>query len=108
MPMKDRSKGSIDTARHLPSHDPERINRAIEKADRDPDFVDYAAGQLEGLWFPAFKHTIVGYAKSINAGDDVIALFESLNGYIEFRDQYHVYKALQENIASKKTEFQIS
>jgi hypothetical protein len=106
--MKDRSKESIDAAKHLPAYDPERINRAVQKADRDPDFVDYAAGQLAGLQFPAFKHAIVGYAKSINAGEDVIALFESLNGYIEFRDQYHVYKALQENVAAKKKEFQMS
>jgi hypothetical protein len=106
--MKDRSKESIDAARHLPAYDPERINRAVEKADSDPDFIDYAVGQLAGLQFPAFKHTIVGYAKSINAGEDIIALFESLNGYIEFRDQYHVYKALQENVTSKKQEFQIS
>jgi hypothetical protein len=106
--MKDRSKESVDAAKHLPTHDAERINRAVEKADSDPDFVDYAVGKLAGLQFPAFKHTIVSYAKTINAGKDVIALFESLNGHMEFRDQYHVYKALQENVASKKKESQIS
>jgi len=106
--MKDRSKESIDAAKHTPSYDHERINRAIIKANSDPDFVDYAVGQLAGLQFPAFKHSIVGYAKSISAGDDVIALFDSLNGYIEFKDQYHVHKALQENVTTKKKEFQIS
>lgn len=106
--MKDRAKESVDAAKHLPEYDSERINSAVEKAHRDPDFLDYAVGQLADLQFPAFKHTIVGYAKNINAGKDVIALFESLNGYMKFRDQYHLYKALQENIASKKKEFQIS
>jgi hypothetical protein len=106
--MKDRSKESIDAERHSPAYDSERINRAIQRADSDPDFINYAAGKLAGLKFPAFKHAIVGYARSINAGEDVVALFESLNGYIEFRDQYHVYKALQENVAAKKKEFQMS
>lgn len=106
--MKDRSKESIDVTKHLPEYDPKRINRAVEKANSDPDFVDYAVGQLANLQFPAFKQKIVDYAMSINADKDVVALFESLNGYIEFRDQYHVYKGLQENVASKKQEFQIS
>ncbi|HEU4605661.1 MAG TPA: DUF2795 domain-containing protein [Nitrososphaera sp.] len=106
--MTDRSKESIDAAKHVPTYDAEHINRAVEKANSDPDFVDYAAGQLAGLQFPAFKQGIIDYAKSINAGKDVIALFESLNGYMEFRDQYHVHKALQENAASRKKEFQMS
>ena len=106
--MTDRAKESVDAAKHMPALDSEQINHAIEKANSDPDFVDYAVGQLGGLRFPAFKNTIVEYAKSINAGRDVVALFESLNGYMEFRDQYHVYKALQENVTSKKKEFQIT
>lgn len=100
--MTDRSKESVDAAKHEPAYDAERINRAVEKANSDPDFVDYAAGQLAGLQFPAFKQGIIEYARSINADEDVIALFESLNGYMEFRDQYHLHKALQENITEKK------
>jgi len=79
--MTDRSKESIDAAKHVPTYDAGRINRAVEKANSDPDFVGYAAGQLAGHQFPAFKQGIVDYARSINADKDVIALFESLNGY---------------------------
>lgn len=107
--MTDRSKESVDAAKHMPTtYDSEKINSAVEKANRDPDFVDYAVGKLGGLQFPAFKYSIIEYAKSINSDEDVLALFESLNGYMEFRDQYHLYKALQENITAKKKEFQIS
>lgn len=106
--MTDRSKESVDAAKHMPVFDSKEINRAIEKANSDPDFVDHAVGQLGGLRFPAFKHNILEYAKSINTDRDVVALFESLNGYMEFRDQYHVAKALQENVIAKKKEFQIS
>jgi hypothetical protein len=106
--MTDRSKESVDTAKHQPTIDSEQINRAIEKANKDPDFVNYAVDQLGDLQFPAFKHSIIEYAKNKNVDRDVAALLESLNGYMEFRDQYHVAKALQENVTAKKTEFQIS
>ncbi len=116
--MSDEAKESIDAARHLPSHDASRINRAVEKAANNPDFVNHAIAKLVGLKFPAFKHNIMDHVKNINSSsskrradekeesddDDVIALFESLNGYIQFRDVYHVQKAFEENIPEKKKE----
>jgi hypothetical protein len=106
--MRDSSKESVDAAKHVPVHDASHINRAIEKASRNPDFVSQAVAQLAGLKFPAFKHNIIEYIKSINANEDVVALLESLNGYIEFRDQYHVQKALEENVPVKKKGYQIT
>ncbi len=111
--MEDRTKETIDAAKHMPAYDATRINRAIERAARDPDFVDHAVSQLGGLTFPAFKHNILDHMKKIYAnkegeGGDVIALFESLNGYIQFRDQYHVQKAFEENIPAKKKDYQIT
>ena len=104
----DNTKETIGSARHTPRHDAEHINRSIEKAANDPDFIDYAVNQLRGMQFPAFKHSIIDYVKKINAQPDVIALFDSLNGYIEFHDQYHVQKSLQENSILKKQEYQIT
>jgi hypothetical protein len=40
--------------------------------------------------------------------DIVVSLFESLDGYIEFRDLYHVQKVLEENLPQKKTRYQIT
>jgi len=101
-------KETVEAARHAPTHDAESINRAVEKAANDPGFIDYAVGQLKGLRFPAFKDSILDYAKSINADQDVISLLQSLNGYMEFRDEYHVLKSLQENSAAKKKEYQLT
>jgi hypothetical protein len=111
--MEDRTKETIDAARHMPAYDASRINRAIERAARDPDFVNDAVAQLAGLTFPAFKHNILDHMRKINVdkgeeGEDVIALFESLDGYIQFRDQYHVQKAFEENIPAKKKDYQIT
>jgi hypothetical protein len=101
-------KETIGAARHAPTYDAESINRAVEKAANDPDFIDYTVGQLKGLRFPAFKDDILDYVRNINANKDVISLLQSLNGYIQFRDEYHVSKSLQENNISKKKEYQIT
>ena len=104
----DNTKETIGSARHTPRHDAEHINLSTEKAAIDHDFIDYAVNQLREMQFPAFKQGIIDYVKKINAHPDVIALFDSLNGYIEFRDQYHVQKSLQENSILKKKEYQIT
>jgi hypothetical protein len=115
--MKDKTKESIDASKHLPAYDATRINRAIEKATTNPDFVNRAVAQLTGLTFPAFKHNIIDHVRSITSStnddkggeqDDIVALFESLDGYIQFHDQYHVQKAFEENISSRKKDYQIT
>lgn len=119
--MKDKTKESIDATKHIPTYDATQINRAVQRAARDPDFVNRAVAQLAGLTFPAFKYNIIDHVRSINTrrndekgqeddddDDDIVALFESLNGYIQFRDSYHVQKALEENIPSKKKDYQIT
>jgi len=39
---------------------------------------------------------------------DIISLFETLDGYIEYKDKYHVQKALEENDPKKRVANQIS
>lgn len=105
---EDTEEKNGNSARHIPEYEANRINHAIERAIRDPDFINYAIGYLKDLSFPAFKHNIIEHVKRQKADQDVIALFESLDGYIEFRDQYHIRKALEENIPAKKHEYQIT
>ena len=73
---------------HTPTHDATRTNRAVEEQARNPEFVNRALAQLAGLTFPAFKHNIIDHVQSIkthdNDDEDIIALFESLDGYISF------------------------
>jgi hypothetical protein len=109
--MKDRSKESIDAAKHVPTYDAARINSAIEKTVQDPAFLNDAIAQIAGLTFPAFKSNIIDYViNSTNADQkqDVVSLFEGLDGYTQFRDQYHVQKSLEKNIPAKKKDYQIS
>ncbi len=105
----DYSKSTIDSAVHRSTVNTDRINRATERvAAGDDQFIRHALSQLEGLRFPAFKHKILDHVREKTDEGDVIGLFESLNGYIAYRDAYHVQKAVEENGTKYKVQNQIS
>ena len=105
---KDNSKTNVSSIKHDPTYDTNIINKAVEKGSRDPNFLSHAASLLAKMQFPAFKNNILEYINKITTDTHVIALFESLDGYIKFRDVYHVQKALEENNPEKKQTYQIS
>src|SRR5919198_3043878 len=91
------------------TYDTDSINRALDRAIKDDKFVGNAIKLLNGMQFPAFKNNIVEYVRSVTIIDkDAISLFESLDGYIKYKDLYHIQKALEENIPAKKKEYQIT
>jgi hypothetical protein len=105
----DSSKDTIDEASHLSKFDTEKINRATERvAGRDGQFIERAMNQLQDLQFPAFKHKILEHVRGKTQDQDIIGLFESLDGYIQFRDEYHIRKAIEENSTKYKQQNQIS
>jgi len=70
-------------------------------------FLTSCLDLLEGLKFPALKNSII-YVKRASMDSDIISLFETLDGYIEYKDKYHVQKALEENDPKKRVANQIS
>jgi hypothetical protein len=105
---KDNSKNNVSSIKHDSTYDTNIINKAVEKGSRDANFLSYAASLLAKMQFPAFKNNILEYINKVTTDTNVIALFESLDGYIKFRDVYHVQKALEENNPEKKQTYQIS
>jgi hypothetical protein len=105
---KDNSKTNVSSSKHDSTYDTNIINKAVEKGSRDANFLSYAASLLAKMQFPAFKNNILEYINKVTTDTNVIALFESLDGYIKFRDVYHVQKALEENNPEKKQTYQIS
>ncbi|MDQ3869203.1 MAG: hypothetical protein M3250_06565 [Thermoproteota archaeon] len=108
METEDNSNTDVSSTKHEPTYDTKLINRAIEKGSRDANFLGYAASLLAEMQFPAFKNNILEYVHQVTSDKNVIALFESLDGYIKFKDLYHVKKALEENNPEKKQTYQIS
>ena len=98
----------VGASRHKPTSDASRINRAVEKGVKDASFIDRSVGLLRNFRFPALKHAIVDHVRRAGAPDDIMALFEGLDGYIEYRDLYHLKKSLEENNPEKKKVYQIT
>lgn len=107
--VKDRSKGSIRSDVHRSTFDTERINRAIERvAAGDEQFKSETVDMLRDLQFPAFKHKILEHVTKKTKDPDTIGLIESLNGYIAFKDTYHVRTAIEGNGEQYKLSHRIS
>jgi len=106
--VEDTSKDTIGFVRHSSSYDTNAITRAVEKASRDSSFITDSVHLLKGIQFPAYKHDILTHIKSTTSDLEVLSLFESLDGYIQYKDQYHVQKVLEENNSEKKKMHQIS
>ena len=105
--VTDSSKDTIRASHHRSIADSGMINSAIERVARGDDaFVDSALSQLRGLEFPAFKNKIIDYVRG--AGPEVVGLFESLNGYTTYKDEYQVRKAIEENGAKYKVQNQLT
>lgn len=105
---KDISKDSIRADIHKSTYDSESLNRAMERAITDENFLDSSINLLKGLRFPALKGAIVNYVINATNDPDILSLFQNLDGYIEYKDQYHIRKVIEENDPKKKVENQIT
>lgn len=99
---------SIRADIHSSTYDSHSLNRAIDRAIADENFFTSCLNLLDGLKFPALKGNIIKYVKSTNTDSDTISLFETLDGYIEYKDKYQVQKALEENDPKKRVTDQIT
>jgi hypothetical protein len=109
MKLSDKSKRDmIGTSRHKSKFSTVSINDALERAINDDKFVDTAIKCIESLTFPAYKNDILPHLKNKNTDKEIISLFESLDGYIQYNDLYHVRKSIEQNIPEKKFSNQIS
>jgi hypothetical protein len=94
----------VESERHIPSVDSQAINKAVERASTDRDFISRSVEQLK---FPAYKAQILDFVKK-NSAAEVLDLFETLNGTILYRDQYHIKKAIEQNNSEAKQSHQIT
>ncbi len=107
MDSKDLSS-KIESEKHISSVDSGSINKAVERASKDRNFILNSVEQLNGLKFPAYKVQIMDFLKKNSATGELLSLFESLNGTMLYRDQYHIKKAIEQNNPEAKQENQIT
>lgn len=106
----DRKKLSdeIDSEEHISDINSGSVNKAVERASKDRNFILYAVEQLSGLKFPVYKAQIIDFLKKSSANEQLLSLFETLNGTIIYRDQYQVKKAIEQNNPQAKQDNQIT
>ena len=102
------SSSKIEAERHIPTVNSNSINQAVERASKDRSFISKALEQLGGLKFPAYRRQIIEHLKNNFVGSETLALFESLNATMLYRDHYQVKKAFEQNNPEAKNEHQIS
>lgn len=108
--FENSGKNDIGLTRHMPTADSLTINNAVERATKDKKFLNNALESIKPIKFPTYKSEILSYLKkATNINDnDIISLFESLDGYMRYEDLDHIRTAIEENVPGKKIEHQIS
>jgi hypothetical protein len=105
---KNPEPQEVHSERHFAELNAKSINQAVEKASKDRNFIIKSVERLVGLEFPAYKHQIMTYLKKKSADTETLALYESLNGTMLYRDRYHIKTSLEQNNPEAKEENQIT
>jgi hypothetical protein len=104
---KKTAKDMVESSKHVSRFDTVSINHALDRAIKDDKFVNDAIKDIESMEFPAYKNDIIYHLKN-KSDKEIVSLFESLDGYIQYKDPYHVRKSIEQNIPKKKLNNQIS
>ena len=95
----------VHSTRHVAERDAASVHAAVKVASKNRNFIDRSMREIEGLQFPVYKYQILDYAKGHSVDKKTIALFESLNGTMQYHDRFQLKKSLeQENSAAKQAQ----
>lgn len=103
-----KESNEVRSVNHVSTVDTKAINKAVEKASKDRNFISNVVKRLDGLKFPAYKHQIIDFLNKNSSSNEILSLFESLNGTTLYKDQYHIQKAFEQNNPEAKKENQIT
>ena len=81
--------------------DSDLLNQSVEKAINDPKFLTSSLSLLEDMRFPTYKDKIINHVKKISNDENIIALFNTLSGSLEYKDITHIKNIIQSNIQQK-------
>lgn len=101
--MDKKDAYEIHSERHYSKTDTDSLNRAVEKASKDRNFVTNTVDQLKGLKFPAYKKDMIEFMRQTSAGEKNMSLVRSLTDGKLYHSLYQVKRALeQENPDAKQ------
>jgi hypothetical protein len=106
--MDKKDAHRIYSARHNSKVNSGLINKGIEKASKDRNFLSETIDQLRGLKFPAYKKDMIEFMRQTSAAEKNMSLVRSLTDSKSYHSLYQVKKALEQNNPEAKQDNQIS
>jgi hypothetical protein len=93
----------IHSERHYSRTDTDSLNKAVEKASEDRNFVTNTVDQLKGLKLPAYKKDMIEFMRQTSVAEKNMSLVRTLTDGKLYHSLYQVKKALeQENRDAKQ------
>ena len=92
-----KRKESVYSSKHSASIDTDGLNNSVGQSISNQTFIERALSPLQDLTFPAFKEQIINHAANSNVDDDILSLYQTLNGYEAYRDINHIRDAFEVN-----------
>ncbi len=101
--MDKKDAYEIHSERHYSRTDTDSLNKAVEKASEDRNFVTNTLAQLKGLKFPAYKKDMIEFMRQTSVAEKNMSLVRTLTEGKLYHSLYQVKKALeQENQDAKQ------
>jgi hypothetical protein len=94
----------IFTSYHRSQFDSNLLNKAVEKAINDKEFIISSLNLIKDLEFPTYKYKIINHVEKVTNDKTIIALFYMLDDSLEFKDIKHIKNILEANIPAKNSQ----
>ena len=98
---KDDTK--VFTSYHHSQFDSNLLNKAIEKAINDKNFIISSLDLIKDMEFPTYKYKIINHIQKSTNDITKIALFYTLSDSLEFKDISHIKKVIETNVPAKNS-----
>ena len=94
---------TVFTSHHYSHFDSDLLNKAIEKAINEKEFISSSLNLIKDIEFPTYKYKIINHAQRSTNDKMQIALFYTLSDSLEFKDIEHLKNILEANIPAKNS-----
>lgn len=93
----------VFTSHHHSQFDSDLLNKAIEKAINDKEFITSSLNLIKDIEFPTYKYKIINHIQKLTNDKTIIALFYTLSDSLEFKDVTHIKNVIETNIPAKNS-----
>jgi hypothetical protein len=101
--ISDKDNTEVFTSYHHSQFDSNLLNKAIEKAINEKEFIISSLNLIKDLEFPTYKNKIIKHVEKVTNDKTIIALFYTLDDSLEFKDIKDIKNILEANIPAKSS-----